>query len=229
MNQDPFRPVTRFSVFPPVIKNLLIINGLFFLAQLPDGSPLSLFLTKWFALWPINNPYDFIEYPNGSMRALGDFYPWQIVTSSFLHGGFFHLLFNMFALWMFGTRLEHAWGSKRFLTFYFVCVVGASLLQLAFSIGASYYTVGASGGVYGLLLAFGVMYPNEVIYLNFLIPLKAKWFVIGLIGISIFSELTGTSQDIAHFAHLGGMIFGFLLLQYWRGRLPIQPKSRMYF
>ena len=223
--QNSYRPVSSFSVFPPVIKNLLIINGLFFLAQMAQGSPISQILYNWLALWPIDAP-DSVLTSQG-YRAVGDFWPWQLVTYSFLHGDLFHLLFNMFGLWMFGVRIENSWGSKRFAIFYFVCVIGAALIQLLVTIGSPIATVGASGGVYGILMAFGMMFPDDVIYLNFLFPIKAKWFVIGMIGISVFSGISGAQSNVAHFAHLGGMVFGFFLMLYWRGKLPIQPKVRM--
>ncbi len=228
MYQDTYRPQLQFSVFPPVLKNLLIINGLLFLGQMAQGSPLSVFLDTWLALWPLGAP-DAIMTSRG-LRAMADFWPWQLVTYGFLHGDFFHLLFNMFALWMFGTQLENEWGSKRFAIFYFVCVVGAGLVQLVtqYVSGSYAVTVGASGGVYGLLLAFGMTYPNQIIYLNLLFPVKAKWLVIGMGAISLFSGATGAADGVAHFAHLGGMVFGFLLLLYWRGKLPVKPGKTLY-
>src|SRR5690554_547946 len=119
MYQDTYRPPTQFSVFPPVIKNLLILNGLFFMAQIVPST--AALLMEWLALWPIGIP-DLPGYPS--------FYPWQMVSYSFLHGGFGHLFFNMFALWMFGVQVENSWGSRRFAIFYFVCVIGAALAQL---------------------------------------------------------------------------------------------------
>ena len=225
--QQSYRPSTSFSVFPPVIKNLLIINGLFFLAQMARTSPVAAFLDHWFALWPIGAP-DFVQTPAG-VRVVGDFYPWQLITYSFLHGDLFHILFNMFGLWMFGVQIENVWGSRRFAIFYFVCVVGAGLVQLLVTVGSAIPTVGASGGVYGVLMAFGMMFPNHIIYLNFLFPIKAKWFVIGLIAISVFSGVTGAQAGIAHFAHLGGMVFGFFLILYWRGKLPVRPRRPMMY
>jgi membrane associated rhomboid family serine protease len=225
MQQDYYRPPTHFSVFPPVIKNLLILNGLVFLAQMvPSTASL---LEHWFALWPFGAP-DVVRTPYG-LRRLGDFWPWQLVTYSFLHGGLGHLFFNMFALWMFGVQIENAWGSRRFAFFYFVCVIGAGLIQLIVvtTSGSFYPTVGASGGVFGILLAFGMMFPNQPIYIYFLFPIKAKWLVIGYGAIELWAGITGTQAGVAHFAHLGGMLFGFLLIQYWRGKLPIQPGSRM--
>lgn len=220
MYQDTYRPPTQFSVFPPVIKNLLILNGLFFMAQLvPSTAEL---LMYWLALWPIGIP-DLPGYPS--------FWPWQIVSYSFLHGGFGHLFFNMFALWMFGVQVENSWGSRRFATFYFICVIGAALMQLIVaSLDPGIYpTVGASGGVFGILLAFGMMFPNQPIYIYFLFPIKAKWLVIGYGAIELWAGITGTQAGVAHFAHLGGMLFGFLLIQFWRGRLPVKPQQKMFW
>ena len=174
-------------------------------------------LMQWFALWPIGAP--------GRFSGIGAFWPWQLVTYSFLHGGFTHLLFNMFALWLFGVQIENTWGSRRFAVFYFTCVVGAALIQLivASTGGDIYPTVGASGGVFGILLAFGMMFPNQLIYIYFLFPIKAKWFVILYGLLELWAAVTGTQAGVANFAHLGGMLFGFLLIQYWRGKLPLRP------
>lgn len=207
------------SAFPPVIKNLLIINALVFLGQFLYDTA----LLQWFALWPITS-YDI---------GVG-FLPWQIVSYSFLHGGMTHLFFNLFALWMFGVGIENTWGSQRFVTFYFVCVIGAGLTQLAVATmaaasGSVYPTVGASGGVFGVLLAFAMLFPNHRIYLYFAIPIPAKWFVIGYGAMELFAGITNTQSGVAHFAHLGGMAAGFLLIQYWRGKLPLQPRRRMYW
>lgn len=219
MYQHSYRPPTQFSMFPPVIKNLLILNGLAFLAGITPvlGSA----LMQWFALWPL-----------GASRIAGfaGFMPWQLATYSFLHGGFTHLLFNMFALWLFGVQIENTWGSRRFAVFYFVCVVGAALIQLivASSEGVIYPTVGASGGIFGILLAFGMMFPNQPIYLYFLFPIKAKWFVILYGLLELWAAASGSQPGVANFAHLGGMLFGFLLIQYWRGKLPLRPGRATY-
>lgn len=224
MSQYSFRPVTQFSVFPPVIKNLLIINALIFMAQFMYGQV----LISWFGLWPLGTP--FVNVP--------DFWPWQLVTYGFLHStrGFTHILFNMFALWMFGVQLENTWGSKRFAIYYFVCLIGAGVIQLVVATLAAnsavpeiYPTVGASGAVFGILLAFGMIFPNQVIMLIFPpIPMKAKWFVLGYGVLELFFAVSGTQAGVANFAHLGGMLFGFLLIMYWRGKLPIQPQHRMH-
>lgn len=199
-----------FSQFPPVVKNLLIINGLFFLAQLVGTT--DMFLTRWFALWPVTS---------------GLFQVWQLISYSFLHGGFWHIGMNMFALWMFGAQIENTWGSKRFALFYFVCVAGAGMVQLLVSLigGGIYPTVGASGGVFGVLLAFGMLFPNQMIVLLFPpIPMKAKYFVVLFGVLELVSAFSGSQPGVANWAHLGGMAFGFFLIQYWRGRLPLRSE-----
>ena len=209
----------QISVFPPVIKNLLIINGLVFMAQVvPSTDHL---LSTWFALWPIGA---------GDTPGNGTFLPWQLVTYAFLHANLTHVLFNMLALWMFGVQIENAWGSRRFALFYFVCVIGAGLVQLAVTSMSpeAYPTVGASGGVFGVLLAFGMMFPEQPIYVYFFFPIKAKWFVIIYGVLELYAGVVGGSA-IAHFAHLGGMLFGWLLILYWRGKLPWKPQERIYW
>ena len=210
MYQQAYRPPSAFTRFPPVIKNLLIINGLVFLA-----------------LWvPLTNEW-LVKYC--ALQPLEAFWPWQLVSYGFLHVGFTHLLFNMFALWMFGVQIENAWGPRRFALYYFACVIGAGLVQLAVTtVGEqSYPTIGASGGVFGILLAFGMLFPNQVIVLLFPpIPMKAKWLVIGYGALELFFATSGVQPGVANFAHLGGMLFGFLLIMYWRGKLPIQPKRK---
>jgi membrane associated rhomboid family serine protease len=213
MNQYGYQPHTGFSAFPPVIKNLLIITGLAFFAQVTMNQ----LLLVWFALWPVQT---------------GLFMPWQPLSYGFLHGSFGHFFFNMFALWMFGVQVENAWGSQRFLMYYFACVIGAGVIQLVvqFLSASPVPTVGASGGVFGILLAFGMMYPNQPIFLIFFpVPIKAKYFVIGYGAIELFLGVTGTRTGIAHFAHLGGMLFGFLMIMYWRGKLPIKPRNQMWW
>ena len=142
-----------------------------------------------------------------------DFHFYQFFTYMFLHGSFMHIFFNMFALWMFGYVLENFWGSRRFLFYYLVCGVGAGLCNLL--VPGWGITVGASGAVYGILLAFGMTFPNERIYLYFLMPIKAKWFVIGYAALELMEGLF-RADGVAHFAHLGGMLFGLLLILYWR-------------
>ena len=188
---------------PPVTQALLLINVAMFC--------LDYFLGPWFtralALWPLG----------------GGFLPWQVVSYAFLHGGFTHLFFNMLGLWMFGADLERLWGQKRYLQLYFASVLTAALTQLAFAslTGAIYPTVGASGGLFGLLLAFGMVFPNRTIMPLFPpIPMKAKVFVAVFGGLELLFGVTGTMQGVAHFAHLGGMLGAFLLIRYWQGRAP---------
>ena len=165
-------------------------------------------LVNHFALWPVST---------------SAFEPWQLLTYSFLHDpvGPLHLLFNMLALWMFGADVERVWGRNRFLTYYFVCVLSAGLTQVlvTYWIGSGAPTIGASGGVFGLLLAFGMMYPNRTILLIFPpIPMPA-WLFVTLYGvIELVLGVTGAETDVAHFAHLGGMLGGFLLIRYGRAR-----------
>jgi membrane associated rhomboid family serine protease len=197
-------------VITPFVRILLVANGLIYVAmwQLDWADRIA----EWFALWP---------YP----QVL----PWQLVTYGFLHGGFTHLFFNMFALWMFGRRIEAYWGTKRFVIYYFVCVIGAALVNLFVLAlqGRPSLTLGASGGVFGILLAYGMMFPNNrVVLLIPPIPMKAKWFVILYGVLELSFGVAGIGPSIAHFAHLGGMLFGFLLIQYWRRRWPFGFRSR---
>lgn len=213
-----FRP-TGFSVLPTVVKNLLILNVLFFLATIACDVVLRIDLSDYLGLHYI---------------GASDFQPFQLVTYMFMHGNFAHLFFNMFALWMFGNTLERIWGPNRFLLFYFICGIGAGLTQELVQyiqyvttlqesghiIPMSEYlnmltTVGASGAVYGILLAFGMMFPNSTIYIYFAIPLKAKWFVLIYGIIELFSGFTSV-DNVAHFAHVGGMLFGLILILYWK-------------
>ncbi len=220
-----FRP-GGFSVLPTVVKNLVIINVLFFLATIAAETVLRIDLSDYLGLHYI---------------GASDFQSYQLVTYMFMHGSFGHLFFNMFALWMFGNTLERIWGPNRFLLFYFVCGIGAGLAQELVQyiqylttlqgydnvriaanhiIPMSEYlnmltTVGASGAVYGILLAFGMMFPNSTIYIYFAIPLKAKWFVLIYGIIELFAGFTSV-DNVAHFAHVGGMLFGLILILYWK-------------
>lgn len=172
---------------------------------------------RLFALWPADGQAP-IRFPDGRIHSPG-FAPWQLVSYGFLHGGLGHLFFNMFALYMFGRPAEQVWGPQRFLVYYFVCLVGAGVLQLvvAAATGSVYPTIGASGAVFGLLLAFGMMFPNSTIMLLIPpIPMKAKYFVIGYGLLTLYFGLSGTMSGVAHFAHLGGMLFGLGLILYWR-------------
>ena len=214
MYQNSYRPPTQFSVFPPVIKNLLILNGLLFFAKfaaIGTGGGFLAWLLNIMALYPPGGP-DIGYTIFGTVGNIPGFWPWQLVTYGFLHGDIMHLVFNMFALWMFGVQIENTWGSKRFGIYYFVCVIGAGLIQLAVMWGAPIPTLGASGGVFGILLAFGMMFPNQEIYLYFLFPIKAKYFVIGFGVLELWAAVSGTQAGVANFAHLGGMLFGLLLI-----------------
>ncbi len=223
---DYFQHPNRAGTFPPVIQALLIGNCVVFLLQGLGGAQT---LIETFALWPVGTPR-YLDAAIG-LQKVPQFEIWQLVTYAFLHGGLLHLFFNMFALWMFGTLIELDWGSRRFLTYYFACVIGAALVQLMVASsgeGDIYPTVGASGGVFGILLAFGLRFPNQYILLLIPpIPIKAKWFVIIYGAIELYLGITGTQAGVAHFAHLGGMAAGLIMILYWRGKLPIQPRQRM--
>ena len=199
--------MNRYFQTPPVVKNLIIINLLVYMAMalIPEAR---LFLDHFGAL-------------QVGPRMLGyDFHAYQFITYMFLHANFEHIFFNMFALWMFGRTLEYDLGSRRFLVSYMECGVGGALIQagIATAMGQPMALVGASGAVMGLLLAFGVMYPNAVIMLLIPpIPMKAKWFVIIYAVIELFLGWRGVG-NVAHFAHVGGMLWGYLLLLWWRRR-----------
>lgn len=208
-----------FSNIPPVTKALLIANGLVFILQLLVA-PAAL---EVFELWPLSFVSADLYPPPPS------FLPWQLVTYAFMHdpGNVFHLLFNMLALAMFGAQLEYTWGNRRFLTYYMVCVIGAGLCQLVVTTwllqqsGNVGHTVGASGGVFGLLLAYGMLFPNQrVMLLIPPIPMKARTLVIVYGVIELMLGFSGLQPGVAHFAHLGGMLFGWLLIRYWRGQPP---------
>lgn len=193
-------------MFPPVTRLLLIANVSVFLLQQVLGDPLII----WFALWPFHTPADF---------GAG-FLPWQVLTYGFLHGGLLHLGFNMLALYMFGGQIEQVFGSRRFLIYFLGCVFAAALAQLLIqSLTASppYPTVGASGGVFGLLLAYGLFFPRRTVMLLFPpIPMPA-WLFVTLYGlIELYLGVTGTQAGVAHFAHLGGMLGGYILIRQWR-------------
>lgn len=201
-------PAQDNSTVPTVIFALLVINGLVFAAQQFEWN----LLLFYFALWPLDT---------GNPRA-PDFQAWQLLTYGFLHSSqLTHIFFNMFALWMFGRDLERLMGAKRFLTYYLTCVIGAGIVQLVVAAwqGGIYPTIGASGGVFGILLAYGLFFPNRTVMLIFPpIPMRAKYFVI-LFGVfELFLGVSGLSPGVANFAHLGGMLFGFLLLNYWRSQ-----------
>jgi len=192
----------------PVTQALLLANIAAFLLQ-----EAGIFGLGEFALWP----------PGGFESR---FAPWQLVTYAFLHGGLTHILFNMLGLYMFGSEVERLFGSRFYAAYYFGCVVSAALCHLAVNawIGAPPYpTVGASGGVYGLLLAFGVYFPRRQVLLLFPpVPLPARVFVIVFAALELVFGVTGTAAGVAHFAHLGGMLGGWLMIQYRRGGFPFR-------
>ncbi len=240
----------QFNELPPVVKNIIIINIIFYVAKISLAS-LGISLVEYFALHPIQS---------------SKFYPHQLITHFFMHGSISHLFFNMFALWMFGKTLENIWGPKRFLTYYVVTAIGAALIHIAatqyqiFMVEAQmsleqvnmvladgynalqnlqnflnplmgklnvlYHTptVGASGAVFGVLLAFGLLFPNTLLYIYFAFPIKAKYFIMIYAVIELYLAILNNENDnVAHFAHLGGMIFGYILLKYWQ-----KNKTRFY-
>lgn len=233
-------------MLPDVVKNLLIINGLFFLATIALDSAFRFNLIRAIGLFPFDSE---------------QFRPFQFVTHMFMHGGFTHLFFNMFALWMFGSAIENHWGGKRFLVYYLITGFGAALLQVGVNEwqirtlaaemhpesvsmvlteglnllenGQNYTDplmgqlnllintpmVGASGAVFGVLIAFGMMFPNSLIYIYFLFPIKAKYLVMIYGAMELYSAIQNDpSNNIAHFAHVGGMLFGYLLIRYWKAK-----------
>jgi membrane associated rhomboid family serine protease len=186
---------------PPVTQALILVNGVAFLLELLLGDA---FLDP-LALWPLSS----------------QFLPWQLITYAFLHAGFAHLLFNMLGVYMFGADLERVWGPRRFLNYYVVCVISAALTQLLVSgmTGAYYPTIGASGAVFGLLLAFATMFPQRMIMPLFPpIPMRAPVFAAVYGVLELVLGVTGTQAGVAHFAHLGGMAGGFLMMRYWRAK-----------
>ena len=237
-----YRP-SSFSRLPEIVKNLLIINGLLFLASISLEN-YGINLTKILALHQFQS---------------ASFMPHQIITHFFMHADFTHLLFNMFAVWMFGTVLENVWGGKRFLIYYMITGIGAAIVHLSVSqyeilslqsqvnpsdlnmllengkiilennqnysnhilgklnLLINTPTVGASGAAFGILLAFGMLFPNTLLYIYFAIPIKAKYFVIIYGLLELYLGLSNNPADnVAHFAHLGGMLFGFIILKHWQ-------------
>ncbi len=203
------------SFFPPLtpmLKWLIIVTSAAFVVTY---LPLRLF--GWQA------PFVFLGLQ--PYLVIHKLFLWQLFTYLFLHGGFFHIFFNMFALWMFGSDLERLWGGREFLYFYFLCGVGAGAFDVAlntiFPPAVPTLTIGCSGAIYGILLAYALYWPNRPIFLWFIIPVKTKWFVLGIGIIEFISELCGPGSGIAHLAHLGGMLVAFLYLRggKWSKRL----------
>lgn len=187
---------------PKAVKHIILINILMLVLTYLNN-PL---MSRWFAL----NPITFL------------WKPWQLVTYMFMHGGIGHLFFNMYTLFIFGSVLENVWGTKKFLTFYFVTGVGAALVNIGvqYLTGSFALTVGASGAIYGILMGYAMLYPDSVLTLLFPpVSLKAKWFVLIFAGIELLLGISNNPADnVAHFAHLGGLIFAFLLIMYWKKR-----------
>jgi membrane associated rhomboid family serine protease len=191
---------------PKAVKHIIIIN-LLMLVLTYLNNPL---MSKWFAL----NPITFL------------WKPWQLVTYMFMHGGLGHLFFNMYTLFIFGSVLENVWGTKKFLTFYFVTGIGAALVNIGvqYLTGSFALTVGASGAIYGILMGYAMLYPDSMLTLIFPpVSMKAKWFVLIFAGIELLLGISNNPADnVAHFAHLGGLIFAFLLIMFWK------KKHRLY-
>lgn len=162
---------------------------------------------------------------------LKNFFLWQPLTYMFLHGGFMHIFFNMFALWMFGTELERQWGTNFFLKYYFISGIGAGILSAVIQPASSIPIIGASGAIYGILLGFAIMYPNRVVYINFLFPMKVKYFVMLFAGIELLASMGGGSMrdGVAHITHLSGMVFGYLFLLWNQYSRKIKRKIRFTF
>ena len=194
------------SNVPKAVKHIILINVLMLVLTYLNN-PL---MSKWFAL----NPITFL------------WKPWQLVTYMFMHGGLGHLFFNMYTLFIFGSVLENIWGTKKFLTFYFVTGIGAALVNIGvqYLTGSFALTVGASGAIYGILMGYAMLYPDSMLTLIFPpVSMKAKWFVLIFAGIELLLGISNNPADnVAHFAHLGGLIFAFLLIMFWK------KKHRLY-
>jgi membrane associated rhomboid family serine protease len=235
---------TRPDSFPPIVKNLIIINVLVYVAQIILESQFA--LTEKFMLWPLMpEKLQAILGENGMLGAGDKFQPYQIFTHMFSHSpppGVFHILFNMMTLYMFGRVLENVWGGKKFLLFYLLSGLGAAVLHLAMqyyrceqllqafnandlkgikaNIGGVAPALGASGAVMGVMAAFAYLFPNTELYIMLIpFPVKAKWAMLGLAAIDLFGGVARVGGDnIAHFAHLGGALTGFLLVYFWNKR-----------
>lgn len=189
----------RFSFgygLTPIIKNLMIIMGVFFFLQMVVSGSINFYL----GLVPV--------------LVWKKYFLWQLFTYIFLHGGIGHLLFNLLALWMFGGELENYWGSKKFLGYFLFCGIGAGICTVVFTPYQFIPVIGASGAIYGILLAFGWFFPNRPIFIYFLFPIPAKYMVILYGLIELLSSMEGTGGGIAHLTHLGGLLFGFFYMAY---------------
>ena len=212
-----------FNHLPKATQALLWINGGLLLLKYFLGD--AVFVP--FELWTIGD-YSSLGGVIGLPEGAG-FMPWQLLTYGFLHANLNHIFFNMLALLMFGAPLEYTWGTQRFLTYYIVCVVGAGLTYLAWAAVMQIPdpVIGASGGVFGLLLAYGMLFPKQRVMLLFPpIPMDARTLVIGYGVIELLLGVTGVASGVAHFAHLGGMLFGWFLIRYWRGQPPFNKRPR---
>jgi membrane associated rhomboid family serine protease len=187
----------------PGVKNIIFANAIIFLMSVLNRQ-LGYFLSNTFAL----HAYD----------VLYQFKIWQLVTYMFLHGGFWHIFFNMFVFWMFGTELEMEWGTKQFIKYYFICGIGAGIINILLTSSDPLYpgTVGASGAIYGVMVAYAVRYPNRLVYIYFLFPVKVKYLIGFLAAVSFLSTWNAQGDGIAHAAHLGGMLVGYIYLKYWQ-------------
>ena len=231
---------TRPDNFPPIVKNLIIINVLMYVAQLTLSARFP--FSEWVMLWPLMpEKLHRLLLEAGVLGSAREFRPYQLFTHMFAHSPqtLFHIVFNMFTLWMFGKVLENVWGGPRFLLFYFACGLGAAALHLGVQylrcqellasftagdavaiqqqLGAVSPALGASGAVMGVMVAFAYLFPNTELFIMFIpVPVKAKWAMLGLAAIDLFGGVASVSGDnIAHFAHLGGALTGFLMVLYW--------------
>lgn len=202
--------LNSYNAISPMVRSLLTVNVIMFLVQKFIGGA---FIGNM-ALWPLTD----------SVFRGPSFQVSQLVTYGFLHGGVAHLLLNMYALWMFGSKIERLWGQRVFAIYYFTCLIGAGIIQLLVASqgnGPAYPTIGASGAVFGLLLAYGMLFPKAKLFFLFIpFPIEARYFVIFFGAIELFFGVTGVAKGIAHFAHLGGMLFGFILIKYWQKNPP---------
>ncbi len=201
-------PVTR------TVKLLIIINVAVFALQTILRALGGYSLVGYFGLIPAAVTYD--------LRV------WQFVTYMFLHGGIFHIFFNMLTLFMFGNDLERYWGTPRFLNYYFLTGIGAGVCSWLVAMNSRSIIIGASGAIYGLLLAYGMLYPNRIVYLNFLLPVKVKWLVLIMGVMAFFSSIAGDEPGVAHIAHLGGMLVGFVFLKSkdWLAQYHVHQEQR---
>jgi len=202
--------MNSYNAIPPMVRSLLTVNVIMFLVPMFIGGT----LISNMALWPLAD-----NVSRGPSFQIS-----QLVTYGFLHGGLAHLVLNMYALWMFGSKIERLWGQRVFAIFYFTCLIGAGIIQLIVASqgnGPAYPTIGASGAVFGLLLAYGMLFPRAKLFFLFIpFPIEARFFVIFFGAIELLFGVTGVAKGVAHFAHLGGMLFGFILIKYWQKNPP---------